>query len=69
MRARDVRAIAFCVVTTTLLALVVYLFSGDLFVTAAATGAYLLWILTRPRMIRVIQRARGAPDWSNYFKD
>ena len=69
MRARDMRAIAFCVVTTTALAVGLYLATGDMLATVAATLAYAIFVMTRPRMIRVVRRARGVPDWSGYFRN
>ena len=38
-------------------------------VTVALAGSYLVWLLTRPRMMRLMRRARGAPDWSGYFRN
>ena len=69
MRARDVRAIAFCTVTTLLLLAVSWLLSRNYIVTLALTGGYAAWLLTRPRMQRVISRLRGDPDWSGYFSN
>lgn len=69
MRARDVRAIAFCSVTTVLVLAATWLFLGNPIVSLALTGAYATWLLTRPRMQRVISRLRGDPDWSGYFSD
>lgn len=69
MRARDARAIAFCAVSTILLALAVYVLTLNPLATAALTGAYAVWLLTRPRMQRVIRRLRGEPDWSGYFRE
>ena len=69
MRARDVRAIAFCSVTTVVLLAGAFLASGSYVVSLALAAAYAAWLLTRPRMQRVISRLRGDPDWSGYFSD
>ena len=72
MRARDKRAIAFCVVTTTVLCLGVGFVSDNWWAAAAATIAYAALILTRPRMIRVFQRIRGDDvdsHWQSYFRE
>ena len=66
MRARDVRAIIFCVVTTLLLFLGLLTFAGYL-VALGGAGAYGAFVATRPRMLRVFHRLRGEPDWSGYF--
>jgi hypothetical protein len=67
MRARDVRAIAFCAVTILLVAGGAQVLVHDILATAALTLAYSALVLTRPRMLRVYRRLRGAPDWSAYF--
>jgi hypothetical protein len=69
MRARDIRAIAFCAITSLLLLVVSYLAFRSVFGSVALVGAYAAWLLTRPRMLRVIRRLRGDPDWSGYFKN
>jgi hypothetical protein len=69
MRARDVRAIAFCVVTT---AAVLIGSAATLHNYPACLGLTVAWaafVLTRPRMIRVFRRLRGEPDWSGYFDE
>ncbi len=71
LRRRDVRAIAFCVMTiAAVFGIGVVLLPGWV-ATAAVTGAYAAWLLTRPRMIRVMRRLRGDTgwDWSGYYKD
>jgi hypothetical protein len=69
MRARDVRAIAFCGVTTLAVAVAAQLLVHDILATGALTVAYAALVLTRPRMFRVYRRMQGAPDWSVYFDD
>lgn len=69
MRARDLRAIVFCVATTVVLLVVVYLLTRSYLATLALVAGYDVWLLTRPRMLRVLRRLRGAPDWSGYFKN
>ncbi len=59
MRARDVRAIAFCCVTGLGLLVVAYAMFGDLLIAGGFTAAWEAWLLTRPRMIRVFRRMRG----------
>ena len=67
MRARDVRAIAFSVATTLGLFGGAALLTGNFLVSLALTAAYDAWLLTRPRMLRVLRRLRGEPDWGGYF--
>lgn len=67
MRARDVRMIAFCVVSTLVVLAGSWLILHSLLVSLALTAAYAAWTLTRRRMIRVFRRLRGEPDWSGYF--
>jgi hypothetical protein len=69
MRARDVRAIAFCVATTLAMFVLVLLFSRNYIAAVAATIGWAAFVLTRPRMQRVIRRLQGKPDWSGYFKN
>ena len=44
-----------------------FLLTGNFLALIAIVGAYNVWILTRPRMVRVFRRLRGIPDWSGYF--
>ena len=69
MRARDIRAIAFCAITTMAAFVVVLVLSHNYIAAVAATGAWMAFVLTRPRMQRLIRRLRGEPDWSGYFRD
>ena len=69
MRARDIRAITFCVVTTLAVFAVVLVLSRNYFAALAATAAWAVFVLTRPRMQRVIRRLRGETDWSGYFRN
>lgn len=69
MRARDVQAVVFAVVSTCVIMIFSYAMLQTFLVTAAFTGSYLIWLLTRPRMMRLMRRARGAPDWSGYFRN
>lgn len=69
MRARDARAISFCVATTLVLMAATYVLSRSVIATAALAGAWLAFVLTRPRMQRVIRRLRGDVDWSGYYRD
>jgi hypothetical protein len=67
MRARDRRAIAFWIVSTLVIATVTFLLTANVLALAGIVGAYNVWLLTRPRMVRVFRRLRGVPDWSGYF--
>jgi uncharacterized membrane protein YfcA len=69
MRARDVRAIAFCVTAAILTFVVSYVLLQNTLVSLALTAALGAWLATRPRMQRVFHRLRGDPDWSGYFKN
>lgn len=70
IRPRDLRAILFCALTSVAVVLVSYLALKSVIVTAALVAAWLCWLLTRPRMRRVIRRLRGEPSgWSGYYWD
>jgi hypothetical protein len=69
MRARDLRAIVFCVGTTLALFFVSYLLFQSVIASLALAGAAAAWLVTRPRMQRVMRRLRGDPDWSGYFRN
>jgi hypothetical protein len=70
MRARDVRAITFCVVTTPIVAVGAAFLLDNIVVALALTIAYVAWLLTRPRMVRVMRRLRGEePRWNGYFDE
>ena len=71
MRPRDLRAIAFWITTSLVLLVGVFLLTDGVITAVAITGAYNLWLLTRPRMRRVFRRLRGesASDWSGYYID
>ena len=69
MRSRDARAIAFCIVTITLMAGVSLALSQSYVVALGLTAAYAAFVLSRPRMQRVYRRLRGEPDWGSYFKN
>jgi uncharacterized protein (DUF58 family) len=59
LRARDLRAIAFLLVSTLAVLVVAGLVMKHLVAALAVTAAYAVWIATRPRMIRVGRRLRG----------
>lgn len=67
MRARDVRAMLFCIITTIVLFGGTLVLLHELVVSLALAAAWDAWLLTRPRMRRVFRRLRGEPDWSGYF--
>jgi len=69
MRARDVRAITFCAVTTLVLAVAALLLLRSFIAALALIAAYDAVLLTRPRMVRVFRRLRGVPDFSVYYDD
>jgi hypothetical protein len=68
MRARDKRAIAFCVTSTIVLMLMAQAAFGNWIASTAFAAAYAIWLLTRPRMIRVMRRMRGETvEKSGYY--
>ena len=71
MRARDIRAIAFCILSTAALAAVGEFALHRWIVVVAMVAAYDAWLLTRRRMVRVIRRLRGEQvgGWSSYYQD
>ena len=70
MRSRDVRAIVFCLATSLLLFGLSYLATHRVIAASALTAAYAVWLLTRPRMRRVLRRLRGETvDFTSYYQD
>ena len=70
MRSRDVRAIIFLLVTSAVVFGMSWLATHNLIAASALTGAYATWLLTRPRMRRVIRRLRGETvDFNSYYQD
>ena len=71
MRPRDIRAITFCAVTISGFLVVAVVLFGSGWTAFAITGAYAAWLLTRPRMIRVMRRLRGqeVSSWGAYYRD
>ncbi len=69
MRARDLRAIAFCAVTTVLVLGLCGLVTRNYLASVGLGAAYAALALTRPRMLRVFRRLRGDPDWGGYYKN
>lgn len=71
MRARDVRAIAFWIMSSLVLLIGVYFATRGVIAAVAVTGAYNAWLLTRPRMRRVFRRMRGetTSGFSGYYLD
>lgn len=69
MRRRDVRAIAFCSVTTIIVLVLSAVLTRNYFASLGLAAAYAAIVFTRPRMLRVFRRARGEPDWSGYYKN
>jgi hypothetical protein len=71
IRARDVRAIAFCTATIPAVLALAYLGLGSWLPAAGLAAAYAAWLLTRPRMIRVFRRLRGDTvlEWGGYYED
>jgi hypothetical protein len=69
LRRRDVRAIAFCAVTTCLVAVVMFLLTHNSWASLALTGAYALFLLSRPRVRRVVGRLQERPTWDGYHWD
>ncbi len=69
MRARDARAILFWIASTFLLIVALEAVLHRWPLTGLVAVAYSAWVLTRPRMIRVLRRLRGE-RWertSGYF--
>ena len=70
MRARDVRAILFWITSSLVLLAMSFLATHGVIASAAVTGAYNAWLLTRPRMRRVFRRMRGeTTGFSGYYLD
>ena len=70
MRPRDVRAIIFCLASSAALFGMSWLGTHSLIAASALTAAYVVWLLTRPRMVRVLRRLRGETvDFNSYFQD
>ena len=70
MRLRDIRAIAFCVVSTAVVGAGGLLVMPDWVMAAALTLAYAVFVATRPRMLRVYRRLRGeSVEMSGYHWD
>ncbi len=69
LRRRDVRAITFCAVTTVLMAVLVFMATRNSWVAVAATIAYALFLLSRPRVRRVVGRLQDRPTWEGYHWD
>lgn len=69
MRPRDMRAILFWIATTLLVILAFQTVLHRWVLSGIAAAAYNAWLLSRPRMIRVLRRIRGE-RWertSGYF--
>jgi hypothetical protein len=62
-----VRAIAFCAVSTLLLALALAGVTRNALVSLGVTAAYAIFLITRPRMQRVIGRLSDKPNWDGYY--
>ena len=70
MRPRDVRAIAFWLISSLALLVAVFIASHSVIAAAALVAAFNCWLLTRPRMKRVFKRLRGETvDFSSYYQD
>jgi hypothetical protein len=70
MRARDVRAIGFWIASSVALLIVAIVLLGVGPATLAFVAAYNVWLLTRPRMVRVLRRLRGQSlERIGYYED
>ncbi|HTK33859.1 MAG TPA: hypothetical protein VL358_01060 [Caulobacteraceae bacterium] len=70
IKARDMRAIAFCIATIALVMAAAFQLFGSWLPTGASTAAYAVWILTRARMIRVYRRLGGeSVERSSYYRN
>jgi uncharacterized protein (DUF58 family) len=59
MRPRDTRAVLFWIATTIALVLALQAAFHAWLLTAIGAAAYNAWLLSRPRMVRVLRRLRG----------
>ena len=59
MRARDARAILFWIASTFLLIVALEAVLHRWMLTGLIAALYSAWLLSRPRMIRVLRRLRG----------
>jgi hypothetical protein len=69
MRPRDARALLFWIATTLLLIVALQAVGRRWVLTAILVAGYNAWLLSRPRMVRVLRRLRGE-RWertSGYF--
>ena len=70
MRPRDVRAIVFLLATSAAVFGMSWLATHNLIAASALTAAYDVWLLTRPRLRRVLRRLRGETvDFTSYYED
>ncbi len=70
MRARDKRAVAFCVTSTAVLLAIAELALRNWLAASALAAAYAVWLMTRPRMVRVMRRMRGETvEKSSYYEN
>ncbi|MDG2520290.1 hypothetical protein P7B02_01960 [Caulobacter segnis] len=59
LRARDLRAIAFLLLSTLAVLAASWSVMSNLAAALVVTAAYAVWLATRPRMLRVARRLRG----------
>lgn len=69
LRSRDVRAILFCVLSATLLAGALLAWLPHPAIDLGLVAAYILYLLSRPRMRRVMARLQDKPSWRGYFRN
>jgi hypothetical protein len=69
LRLRDVRAILFCLISTTVVSVTAFLWAPNRLIGFGLVFSYLVFILTRPRVQRVIARLRDIPSWRGYFRN
>lgn len=69
VRARDIRALAFCVFCVLVVFAVTLVVFDDWLRSAVATAAGSVLLLLHPRIARVRRRLLGGVSWEGYYKD
>jgi hypothetical protein len=70
MRSRDVRAVGFWVTSTIVILCLANLVFRNWLASGSLAAAYSVWVLTRPRMVRVFRRLCGETvEREGYFRD
>ncbi len=71
LRPRDIRGIAFCAVIIPAVYITAAMTLHNQLYAFALTVLASVWLLSRPRMLRMYRRLRGesASGWGNYYQD